>query len=326
MNTTRRKTYCLVASQPMPKRKQPSEATRKRLPGRGTERRPSVFLLLMSLLPALIMFFPATIMVFLPGLHYPAIAADGRPDAAEASRSMSEQRATLSIEVMPDERVYANIDNRSQADVLRAMAGKNLFDIKGNLPAGEAVTLSFSGLTLSEALNKVLRGYNYVLLSQGPARKPVLTVLGKVERAKPTEQRVVASPSPVPAGQTPESGRSYVPPSMPEQPPAGRTPQAVPGAGRFARPAGPGLPSAVSPANQPPQPGSEASGRVPIAQGTERNAARPENDAPDDQLPRTKAQPQPGQASTGSEREDNAGDGSSAKVLLDGIEQRVEQK
>jgi hypothetical protein len=268
------------------------------------------------------------LVTFFTGIACPAVAAPPAINAGAQPQRVPEQTAKIVIDVLPDQTVSASIDNRTQAEVLRAMAGKNLFEIKGSLPPGETVSISFSGLTLDEALKKLMRGYNYVLLSQGPTQKPVLTVMGKVERAKATEQRVQPSPSPlpvpVPVGQAADTSRSYVPPSPPAEPPAGKNqnPQAV-RAGGFARPGGPASAPGPSGTNQSGQAGQESTGRTPAGEGKEKNdAPLPESDSSANQAQQTRGQPQPVQTGSGFGQENDGPGGSSAKTLMEGVEQK----
>jgi hypothetical protein len=96
------------------------------------------------------------------------------------------------------------------SETLRAMADKRLFEIRGPMPAGEEITVQFSGLTLDEALKKLMRGYNYVLMEQAGGQKPVLVLLGRIQRSAGSAQ----SPQPVQAVPVPVSqpaSPSYAP-------------------------------------------------------------------------------------------------------------------
>ena len=118
----------------------------------------------------------------------------------------------LAIAVSPDDRISADIKERPLAETLRAMADKKLFDIKGPLPTGEEITAQFSDLTLDQAIKKLMRGYNYVLMEQGVSQKPVLILIGKVQRGAYGEQPSSATqvvPSAVNANQPREA--AYTP-------------------------------------------------------------------------------------------------------------------
>jgi hypothetical protein len=247
-----------------------------------------------------------------------AWGAEVVPAAPGISRKGApEQPAGIVIEVSADARISARIDNRSLSDVLRAMTTKNLFDIKGALPAGETVSMAFSDLTLSEALKKLMRGYNYVLVGQGSATKPLLTVMGKVESAKATEARAVSAPSAVPVSQRPDTSRSYVPPStMPQTPaPANRAP--IPPTGRAARSAGsPGPVGASSgtPAGSLRAPG--AAGQV--GEGSEgKEPPEEEGNEADNTAGQAKGRPRPGQKDSGLGQDGDGPDGPGSKKPLD---------
>lgn len=164
---------------------------------------------------------------------------------------------TSSIEVTGEEKISASIENRTLNEMLRMMSEKKLFEMKGPVPGGDTITLSFSNLSLDEALKKIMRGYNYVLIKQGESRKPLLMIMGKTERSNYTEQpvsvaRPVDRPANQPANQPPET-RSYVPPS--QLPPATQPPAPTQRPGAPAQP--PQTPPAMAqgqatPENAPP--------------------------------------------------------------------------
>ena len=58
------------------------------------------------------------------------------------------------IEVITHDRIDARIQNLRVDEVLRLMSEKKLFEIMGSIPAGEEITLQFSGLTLSRGRSK----------------------------------------------------------------------------------------------------------------------------------------------------------------------------
>lgn len=172
------------------------------------------------------------------------------------------------IEVTKDDRISADIKGRPLGETLRAMAGKKLFDIRGPLPAGEEITAQFTGLTLDQALKKLMRGYNYVLLDEGTSQKPVLLLIGKIQRSTSGEQPSAVQRVQPGGNQPPEPARSYVPPTPgePQPPPAARRgpPTAPQGAEGAAAPAqggvqpteaAPGAPGQVQTPGQQAQPG-----------------------------------------------------------------------
>ena len=135
------------------------------------------------------------------------------------------------IKVTEGDKISASAKNRPLSEVLRIMSQKNLFDIRGPLPSGESITVDFSGLTLEQALGKLMRGYNYVLMDQGASRKPILTVMGPIVKgASAGESPSPQTPQPV-KNRPPAPGSPNVPPPPPQegqpQPAAQRTGPAV---------------------------------------------------------------------------------------------------
>jgi hypothetical protein len=119
------------------------------------------------------------------------------------------------IAITKEAKITANIENKPLHEALRMMASKNLFEIKGAVPAGEPVTVRLSNATLDEALKKLMRGYNYVLVSQGTSRKPSLMVMGKIQADRSAPRATPAQPArPARADQVLIPGTYYVPPSL----------------------------------------------------------------------------------------------------------------
>ncbi|MGD0231715.1 MAG: hypothetical protein ABSC19_15405 [Syntrophorhabdales bacterium] len=124
-----------------------------------------------------------------------------------------------SLMVTKERRINMNVDNKPLDVILRMMAERRLFQLNGgNVPGGEPLTLHFSNLTLPQALAKMMRGYNYVLIGQGKDGLPVLAVVGKIERARANPSGTVGSP--VTASQSEAS--SNVPPEAAAPQPAGQ--------------------------------------------------------------------------------------------------------
>jgi hypothetical protein len=97
-------------------------------------------------------------------------------------------------------------------ELLGFMSARNIFDIRGSIPSGEPITLNFTDLSINQALKKILRGYNYVLLDQSKGQKAVLMVMGKTDWSRPVESARPISP-PQPSGQAaPDPQSYYVPP------------------------------------------------------------------------------------------------------------------
>ncbi|MGD0488755.1 MAG: hypothetical protein ABSB94_16380 [Syntrophorhabdales bacterium] len=136
--------------------------------------------------------------------------------AAATSPVMAGAAAPV-LTVTKESRISVDVDNQPLDALLRMMAEKRLFDIRGGVAGNESLTFHFSNLTLPEILSKILRGYNYAVIDQGKNQLPVLTVMGRVQ------ERAVAGHADTPAPEAaPAELRSYVPP---ESPPPLATPQ-----------------------------------------------------------------------------------------------------
>jgi hypothetical protein len=190
-----------------------------------------------------------------------------------------EAAKTSTIEITRGTRITADIENKPLQEALRMMAEKNLFEIQGAVPAGEPVTVRFSNATLDEALKKVLRGYNYVLVSQGASKKPSLMVIGQIQ---PGSRTTKGTPTPTPphaaapSNQVLVPGTYYVPPSL-LTPPAAPSPAAAserktPAQGSEARQAGdqqqggPQAPKPAAPGTADQQQGQQQSQQPPPQQ------------------------------------------------------------
>ncbi len=121
-----------------------------------------------------------------------------------------------------DSMVSLDASDRPLGEVLRTMAGRGLIEINGGTPGGEPLTQHFTGLTIDQALSRIMRGYNYVLINQGEARAPLLKVMGKIERVKSE------TPKAPPASAAAPDSRSYVPPAPPREIPIGKDGKPVP--------------------------------------------------------------------------------------------------
>lgn len=214
----------------------------------------------------------------------------------EGSPAASPDGAGLApfIEVKDKDRISASAKNRPLDELLRIMSEKNLFEIRGPVPRGEAITVEFSNLTLEEALKKVMRGYNYVLVGQGTSRKPALIVMGQVARGTSAEQgsspqtpqRVINQP------RAPEG--SPVPPTPAvEQPGPGLQkgqPPVPAGAQTGGTPTNPPEPVAQQPANQPQPNGPPGMNAVAPKPG-EGVAQQPQQQQPQQQPQHQQEQP-----------------------------------
>ena len=140
----------------------------------------------------------------------------GRPEALqpapaakvpeEALSSNAGAAQAPSIAVSGDGGLSANVQNRPLGEVLRLMSEKHLFEIQGPLPRtalAALVTMQFSGLTLQQAFNRMMRGYNYAVITEDVSDRRVLMVLSEAKR---TEYRELAGPAQTPgqAEETPQ--------------------------------------------------------------------------------------------------------------------------
>ncbi len=236
----------------------------------------------------------------LPGaLSSVAYGAGPTPKEIKGGEIAPGQTPGPTVTIGENERISGSIENRPLSEILRVMSEKSLLDIRGPLPSGEPISVTFSNLTLPDALKRLMRGYNYVLMNQGAAKKPLLMVMGRVERASATEQKV---PQPVssapPKSQAPEPGTSYVPPTTVDQPPpVARGPQPASVRGRPTGQAGSPTPAQPRSEEPPSQGQGVEKAAVPgTAEGVV-PPARPENRRPEE-IQRAGAQTQqqePGQ-------------------------------
>jgi hypothetical protein len=113
--------------------------------------------------------------------------------------------------VNADDLISAEIENKPLNEVVRLLSEKKLFEVRGTVPSGEPVSIHFIDLTLTDALKKIMRGYNYVLLNQPQGQKPILMVMGRTERTKPSDVIAVAVPV-QPPSQALDPKSYYVPP------------------------------------------------------------------------------------------------------------------
>jgi hypothetical protein len=90
------------------------------------------------------------------------------------------------IEVSKEQRISADIEKVPLDELLRTLASRNLFEIKGQIPGGEVLTVHLSNATIEQTLAKLMRGYNYVLVDRG-SHKPLLVLIGKIDLTKSPE-------------------------------------------------------------------------------------------------------------------------------------------
>jgi hypothetical protein len=197
------------------------------------------------------------------------------------------------IKVRSEGTVSVQVVNVPLNEVLAILAKSVPMDIKGDIPSQELVTLGFSNLSLEEALRRIMRGYNYVLVHMDEPARPVLTVMNRTERIPYVEEAPAAVAPPEPAGRPPRP-RAPVPPggrmTSPEQ---GQDPSAATarrGEIEQARPSAqdgrigpPGI--AGSPAGQPPGVGAFAPGPVVQPRPARQAPAETTGEAPPAQQP-----------------------------------------
>lgn len=132
------------------------------------------------------------------------------------------------IKVRSEGTVSVQVVNVPLNEVLAILAKNVPMDIKGDISSQELVTLEFSNLSLEEALRRIMRGYNYVLVHRDEPARPVLTVMTRTERTPYVEAAPAAVAPSEPAGGLPRP-RAAVPPGS-----AGSPAGPPPGVGAFA--------------------------------------------------------------------------------------------
>ena len=186
-------------------------------------------------------------------------------DDLQSTKAKDERRVTLQVTDVP------------LNEVLSILAKNVPLEIRGTVPSQERITVQFSNVTLEEALSRIMRGYNYVLVRPGESTKPLLVVMNKIERSIQNQSAAVGS---APAGAVPGPaalpGAAPMPagrlrPGMP-QVPSRQGPEALPA---MVGPAEPGQAGPQRPENQPGFPGSvppgspvPATGPIPPFPGT----------------------------------------------------------
>ena len=148
-------------------------------------------------------------------------------------------------------------------EVLNILAKNIPMEIRGAVPSQERITVNFSDLTLEEALSRIMRGYNYVLVRPDESAKALLVVMNRIDRAVQSESAsfAPAAGAPVqPPGAMPTQGGPSRPGIQQTPPGQGQEPS-FPVAG----PAGTGQAGPQRPEYQQSLPGSVPSGPVPAA-------------------------------------------------------------
>jgi hypothetical protein len=183
----------------------------------------------------------------------------GAPEArAEGESIVMSQDGRISMDLV-DARLDAVLSNLSKKAPLH---------VKGRPGASDRLTVHFSGLTLEEALHKLMAGYNYALFlpPQGHKGTATLTIVGKAvpgATVSPAETAATVSTPPVspsaeqqPPARTPRHDAGAPPVSSAQPQPAQTTAlpvQPAPAAAQSA-PAVPSLAAPDQPVVQPPPP------------------------------------------------------------------------
>ncbi len=103
--------------------------------------------------------------LLISGITVPAIAGE-----IKSEQVPGEGRVTLQVADVP------------LGEVLSILARSVPLEIRGPVPSDVRVTAQFSGVALEDALARMLRGYNYVLLRPEGSTRPLLIVMNKIER------------------------------------------------------------------------------------------------------------------------------------------------
>lgn len=104
--------------------------------------------------------------------------------------------------------VTAHVENVPLAEVLKNFCATFNLDMKGTPANGESINFTITKGTFDEALKRLMRGHNYVLIQDVAARKPTLILLGKAERRNVEDlpaARVATEPSPYASAVPPSS-------------------------------------------------------------------------------------------------------------------------
>ena len=94
--------------------------------------------------------------------------------------------------------ITAQLREFSLSQALMVLTHRLPLEVKGSVDESQKITVDFSGLTLSEALTKMMTGYNYVLIYAPGGTEYTLFILGKASpyHAQPaTQETPPAGPS-----------------------------------------------------------------------------------------------------------------------------------
>jgi hypothetical protein len=143
-----------------------------------------------------------TILLALAPVGHAPQAGDGQPDNLAASQNTIASTGTRPLEI-----------------VLRDLAKRFGFDIRGAVQ-GDSAGPEVYNLNLDLALQRILKGYNYVLLSDEGSVRRTLVILGKAERAAGPGTPTPASSAAGLASSVASSLTSAVRSGFPTMPPA----------------------------------------------------------------------------------------------------------
>jgi hypothetical protein len=103
--------------------------------------------------------------------------------------------------------------------LLQALSRRVPLEIRGGVAPDERVSVQFSRLSLKEALGKMIRNYNYVLVMPEGNEKPVLTIINPITRAPSREEPPPAVVTKGGAAPTQPKGTPPAPGPIPGQAP-----------------------------------------------------------------------------------------------------------
>lgn len=129
--------------------------------------------------------------------------------------------AAEGIVVTQDGRISVDVIDARIDAVLAELSKKAPLHVKGRPGGGETLTLHFSGLTVEEALHKIMAGYNYVLFfpQEGRTGTATLTIVSKaVYGAVPPSAPALPPPADRQAAQRPSRSGDRTPPASPPVP------------------------------------------------------------------------------------------------------------
>jgi hypothetical protein len=123
--------------------------------------------------------------------------------------------------VRDERKVTLQVTDVPLNEVLSILAKNVPLEIRGTVPSQDRITAQFSNLSLEEALSRIMRGYNYVLVRPDESVKPLLVVMNKIQRPiqnEPASAGPVPSPVALPGAAPTQMGQPQ--PGMPQAPPA----------------------------------------------------------------------------------------------------------